>query len=70
MNDILRAITQFQMGNEAILSLTEAYLMEDKQQIGAACENMMEMFGKLETFANRDLDTWIGKKMEILEISI
>ena len=56
----MRAVIQFEIGNEAALSLTEAFLMEDKQQIGASCENLMDMFQKLESYSNRDFKEWIG----------
>ncbi|CAI2328972.1 unnamed protein product [Caenorhabditis sp. 36 PRJEB53466] len=59
LNDVMRAITQFEMGNEAVLSISEAFLLEDKQQIGASCANLMEMFAKLDAYTNRDVRDWI-----------
>lgn len=69
LNDVMREMTQFEMGNEAALSMSEAFLMEDKQQVGASCEMLMEMFQKLESYSNRDVRQWIENAKSIAPTS-
>lgn len=69
LNDVMRAITQFEVGNDAALTLTEAFLMEDKQQIGSTCENLMDMFLKLESYSNRNMQHWIEDSKSIAATS-
>uniref|UniRef100_A0A8R1HLH2 Alpha-N-acetylglucosaminidase n=1 Tax=Caenorhabditis japonica TaxID=281687 RepID=A0A8R1HLH2_CAEJA len=65
LNDVMRAVTQFALGNDAILTLSEAYLLEDKAQMGVSCENLMVLFTKLEQYSNRGLGEWIDSAKSI-----
>ncbi|CAI5441685.1 unnamed protein product [Caenorhabditis angaria] len=56
--DILRSILQYEVGNEAILTLGEAYLLDDRDQVANSCDSLMAMFDKIDELANRDLVSW------------
>ncbi|CAB3403904.1 unnamed protein product [Caenorhabditis bovis] len=57
-NDLMRSILQYEMANNNILGIYEAYLMEDKPQIGESCDGLMRNFEKLERISNNDFKSW------------